>query len=323
MNPNEESPIQPMTDTQEVQNSVAQQTKEQLQVQPITDTQEMQNETPEAAKKTTPPVKNFKNWFGAPKWLAFLLDWTFTIGGIIAFLFIIRTYIFIPFTVQGPSMEPTLHDREFIYVDKFTPLIQGYKRGDVIVFTPPQERMVQTPGIMCLLYKAKNTVLLEGKINPCLVQASFVKRIIGVGGDRVEVQNGNVYITPAGGVKTKVSETFLMEENKNKTCVPARECASIFSLTSEAGKDFGIVPENSYFVLGDNRLNSSDSRAETWGSHFIEKDHISGIVRMVYLTPPAVEPGNNLFFTILRALQAVPYSFSNVRWISAENLIGL
>jgi len=267
-------------------------------------------------------IFSIKSKLPFPQWVFSIFDIITTVFLIFLFLFIIRNYIFVPFTVQGPSMESTLHDREFIYVDKFFPLINGYKRGEVIVFTPPQERLVQTPGIMCLLYKAKNVVLFEKKENPCLVQASFVKRIIGVEGDRVEVKNGNVYITPQNGQRIKVSEDFLMEENKNKTCVPAGECSSIFSLASEAGKDFGIVPPYSYFVLGDNRLNSSDSRAGTWGSPFIEADHISGAVRMVYLTPPLIPVSTSVFQTIIMALWAVPHSFSGIRWIETMNLLG-
>lgn len=283
---------------------------------------EIESEEREENEGKEPELQKQK-WFGVHPWIAFFLDWTITIGGIILLLFVIRNFIFIPFTVQGPSMEPSLHDREFIYVDKLIPLVQGeYQRGQIIVFTPPQERMVQTPGIMCLLYKAKNIIFFEHKEDPCLVQASFVKRIVGVAGDTVEVQNGNVYVTPKGGQKTKVDESFLMEENKNKTCVPAGQCSSLFSLPSEAGKSFGVVPENSYFVLGDNRLNSSDSRAGTWGSPFVEENHIAGVVRFVYLTPPIVMPSESVLTTALDALKAVPFSFSGVRWLETKDLIG-
>lgn len=255
-------------------------------------------------------------------WIASIIDWIVTLVVIGGLLVVIRMFIFIPFTVQGPSMEPNLHDREFIYVDKLSPLVSGqYYRGQVIVFTPPQERMVETPGLMCIVYKIKNIVLFEHKENPCTVQASFVKRVVGVPGDTVSVRNGNVWVTPKGGMESKVSEEFLMEENKNKTCVPAGSCASMFSLPSESGKDFGIVPENMYFVMGDNRLNSSDSRAGTWGSPFVEEDHIAGVVRIVYLTPPAITPTPSRITNIINSLFAVPFSFSGVRWISTENML--
>ena len=121
------------------------------------------------------------------------------------------------------------------------------------------------------------------------MQASFVKRIIALPGDRVEVKNGGVWVTKNGETESvKVTEEFLMDSNKRKTSVPAS--IRKFQLMSESGKDFGVVPEGKYFVLGDNRMNSSDSRAQSWDIPFITEGDITGIVRAVYLSPQPTAP---------------------------------
>lgn len=125
---------------------------------------------------------------------------------IVLALFII-TFIAQSFLVQGASMEPSLHNGERLLVDKLTYRIRPPKRGEVIVFKYPSDP-----------------------------RRKFIKRIMGLPGDQIEVRNHQLY----------VNGSALEEEYIN----------------GPTYGDFGpiVVPEGSYFVMGDNRNNSDDSR---------------------------------------------------------------
>ncbi len=83
--------------------------------------------------------------------------------------FVIQTFVAQPYKVQQQSMEHTLEPDQYVLVDKLTPRFDTYKRGDIVVFTPPED-WVQEDG------------------------TPFIKRVIGLGGDTVEIRDGNVFI---------------------------------------------------------------------------------------------------------------------------------
>ena len=179
---------------------------------------------------------------------------------------VIRSYLISPFQVSGPSMCNTLNFidgacvptgdtvGEFMLINKFSYLIGSPERGDIIVFKP------------------------EGS------EQFYIKRIIGIPGDTVEIKSDNfVYLKPKGGKEVKLNETYLNPQNYGNTRVP-RENARIFQ-----------VPENKYFVMGDNRAHSSDSRhcfnnytgcQQGSENTFITPDVISGKA-FITLWPPA------------------------------------
>lgn len=132
---------------------------------------------------------------------------------IVAFLvaWAIKSFIIQPFFIPSGSMEPTFYDGDHVLVNKFIYRFSEPKRGDVIVFKYP-------------LDKTKD----------------YIKRIIAVGGETIEVRSGDVFIN-------------------------GKEIYEPYLKSNVVGSDFGPVkiPKNKYFVLGDNRDNSSDSR--TWG----------------------------------------------------------
>ncbi len=134
---------------------------------------------------------------------------------------LIMTFVARAFTVDGPSMLPTLQDGQRLLVDRLTYRFQEPQRGDVVVFRYPA--------------------------NP---RQHFIKRIIAVPGDQVLISRGTVYVN---GVA--LEEPYI------------------------AGPMFGsfgpvIVPPDSYFVLGDNRNNSEDSRDRRVG--FVPRANIVG-----------------------------------------------
>jgi signal peptidase I len=135
------------------------------------------------------------------------------------------------FNVDGTSMEPNLHDKEFIVVDRWSYLFHPPTRGDVIVFVAP----------------------------PAPDQ-DYVKRIIGVPGDVVTINNG---VPTVNGVTIK--EAYID---------PLRMGAAF----GERPVNNMVVPANKYFVMGDNRKGSYDSRS--WG--FLPRGNIIGRAALVY-----------------------------------------
>jgi signal peptidase I len=115
------------------------------------------------------------------------------------------------YEVQSISMEPTLHEGQFLIVSKFAYRLRPPQRGDIVVLDPPDERS----------------------------QIPYIKRVIGLPGDRVEVRNGRVWIDGVALNEPYVSGPALYERT--------------FELKNDE-----------YLVLGDNRNNSSDSHV--WGT---------------------------------------------------------
>lgn len=136
---------------------------------------------------------------------------------------VIKTFFFSPFLVEGDSMLPTLQNGEFFMVDRISYRSHDPKRQDVIVFSLDEAS-----------------------------QYYYVKRVIGLPGDKIHLEKDGVYlIDPRTGVRNKISEPYLM---------PVAHASDKFlSDNNELGQDF-IVPQDKYFVLGDNREHSQDSR---------------------------------------------------------------
>jgi len=116
------------------------------------------------------------------------------------------------FVVYGPSMEPNFWDEQRLLVSKVVYKIHEPERGDVIVFHPPDMK-----------------------------RDSYIKRIIGLPGESVTIEDGEVYIHKQDGSVLLLDEPYIKE-------VPSQPFNG------------DIIPENEYFVLGDNRNSSNDSR---------------------------------------------------------------
>ncbi len=139
----------------------------------------------------------------------------------------LRVFIAEPFIVSGSSMRPTYHDREYLIIDKLSYRFSEPKRGDVIVFKYPKDP-----------------------------SQYFIKRIIGLPGEKVRIDNGHVII-----INTQYPEATLLDE----TYLPNQSVTFGNAETITLGT-------REYYVLGDNRLASSDSRV--WG--ILPYDNIVG-----------------------------------------------
>ncbi len=135
--------------------------------------------------------------------------------------FVIQNFIAQPYQVQQNSMERTLEPGQYVLVDKLTPRWDAYKRGDVVVFNPPAE-WTQDP-------------------------TPFIKRVIGLPGDRVELRDdGKVYVN---GVALDEPYTYKNAAGVNEPTLPLTDQTS------------WVVPAGELFVMGDHRQKSADSRA--------------------------------------------------------------
>ncbi len=150
---------------------------------------------------------------------------------------VLIVFIYQPVKVEGTSMMPGLTDQERIFINKYTYKLGAgsIAREDLVVFHFP--------------------------LDP---SQSYIKRVIGLPGDYVEIRDGTVY------VNSKVlDEPYVPEEYRDH-----------MSMAKE------VVPVDHYFVLGDHRSSSNDSRS--WG--FVERKEIYGKAVFVYWPPDKIGP---------------------------------
>lgn len=165
----------------------------------------------------------------------------------------IRTFLVSPFQVEGNSMTATLEDREYIIINKLSYFLGTPHRGDIVVFFPPHDDQ----------------------------KRYYVKRVIGLPGDDVVIQNGEVYVRPGGEEElVKLDESYLDERNQGKTFPQPHGGDATHPVTY-------TVPAGHYFVLGDNRTGSLDSRsfesARNLPLPYVPEDNIKGKVWLVAL----------------------------------------
>lgn len=118
-------------------------------------------------------------------------------------------FLYQPVKVEGTSMMPSLDDQERIFVNKFVYRWEPIERGDIVVFRYPRDP-----------------------------SKSYIKRVIGVAGDRIRIESGQVYVNDEAIVEDYVPLTYADDRSYPET----------------------VVPIHSYFMLGDHRSMSNDSR---------------------------------------------------------------
>ena len=142
----------------------------------------------------------------------------------------IRYFLIQPFYVKGASMEPNFYDHEYLIIDEITYRFNEPKRGDIIVFRYPR--------------------------NP---QEYFIKRIIGLPGEDIQIKDGQVFIFQGKNkISSVLEEPYLAEGIKTYGLSEARV----------------ILGEDEYYVVGDNRNSSKDSR----GFGPVNRSYVTGRV---------------------------------------------
>ena len=176
------------------------------------------------------------------------IDWFVTIVGAVAIVLAIKAWVINPYRIPSSSMEPTLHcgrpsegceagfsDR--VLANRFLYRFRDPKRGEIVVFDVPK--------------KAERE---------CNATGTFVKRVIGLPGERFEVRDGWVWIN-----NRRLDEPYVRPNRRSvgETLAPT------------------TVPNDSYIMLGDNRSHSCDSRA--WGP--VPRKNLIGKVVATYWPP--------------------------------------
>jgi signal peptidase I len=176
------------------------------------------------------------------------IEFAGSMAPVLGLVLVLRSFVIEPFQIPSSSMVPTLKVGDFIVVNKWTygirlPVIRNKiielnspERGDVMVFFPPHE------------------------------ERYFIKRVVGLPGDEIHVLNGVLYVNG-----DKMSQKVLAdEEAAPRSVVMTEDLTGVEHaiqkrlLPTRLSQNFtAVVPQGHYFMMGDNRDNSSDSRV--WG----------------------------------------------------------
>ena len=154
-------------------------------------------------------------------------DWAISILMALVIAFVIRYFIVELYLVDGPSMRPTLQSAERLVVNKFIYRFRAPERGEILVFRYPKDP-----------------------------SRDFIKRVIAVPGDTIEIKDGRVFVN-----QQLMNEPYILSKTRGD-----------YPLTT--------IPEGHIFVMGDNRNNSEDSRFADVG--FVPYELVKGKAMMVF-----------------------------------------
>ncbi|WP_336821956.1 signal peptidase I [Staphylococcus capitis] len=174
-----------------------------------------------------------------------ILEWIIAIAIGLFLSWLLSTFIFARYTVRGDSMFPSFHNSDQLVVSKISKNINTIHRGDVIIFHANSKE-------------------------------DYIKRLIGIPGDKVQYKNDKLYIN-----NKFIKEPYLKTNKKSKSTKYLTENFNVSDLKFSNKQN--TIPKNKYLVLGDNRTVSNDSRRDVG---LLSKDKVVGkvIVRIFPLS---------------------------------------
>jgi signal peptidase I len=187
-----------------------------------------------------------------------IVDGIITIASAILIAYVVQLLIVKPYRIPSESMVPTLEVNQRVLVDRVSFRFSDPERGDIVVFKPPHGADLNTCGVE----HPDNQPCPEE--TPEKSDTNFIKRVVGEPGDRLSVRGGRVYI-----------DGELQDDDAAR---PAKTCA-----TCNLEKPITIPPDH-YFMMGDNRGESADSRE--WGP--VPKKWIIGRAFATYWPPKKI-----------------------------------
>ncbi len=188
------------------------------------------------------------------KILSFLKETLDTILFVLIAVIVIRFFIGELRWIPSGSMHPTLVEGDRLFVEKLTKPVREFQRGDIIVFYPPEE------------FLKKDFLSVLSRLTGIYCKdIAFIKRIVGMPGDKLEIKSENdghfVYINDK-----RLDEPYILSKTDWTQCRDDMYCGPF------------TVPDNNYFMMGDNRGNSQDSRY--WG--FLPQNRVVGRAVFVF-----------------------------------------
>jgi len=189
---------------------------------------------------------------GLPSPIRIVVDWLVTIAGAVAIVLLVKAYVVNPYRIPSSSMEPTLHCAQpasgceasisdRVLANRFIYHLRDPRRGEIVVFQTPPAAQVK-----------------------CGAGGTFVKRIVGLPGETIEVRlrGGDGYVFIDG---RRLREPYVQKDRRG------------------AVDRFGPkkIPAGQYFMMGDNRSQSCDSRV--WGA--VPRENLIGKVFATYWPP--------------------------------------
>lgn len=167
-------------------------------------------------------------------WQGLIYEWVPTMVYALAIALVLRTYAVASFIIPSGSMKSTLLEHDLLIANKFSYKLLGQEphRGDIMIFKPPHEP-----------------------------KKDYIKRVIGLPGDTVQVKDGVVYINGEA-----LEEIYINERPINDM-------------------EPKVIPEGEYFMMGDNRNHSLDSRS--WGT--VKRNKLEGRALFIFWPPKRVQ----------------------------------
>ncbi|MBI1262354.1 MAG: signal peptidase I [Rhizobiales bacterium] len=205
-----------------------------------------------------------------------------TVGYALLIALVIRAILFQPFFIPSGSMIPTLLIGDYLFVAKYSygyskhslpfspPLFSGRimgsdpTRGDIVVFKTPSDN-----------------------------RTDFIKRLVGLPGDKIQMQDGVLYINGKAVPRVRVEDRVVQDDLGNVRRIPQyRETMpnGVTYITQDMNPDGAydntgvyVVPAGHYFMMGDNRDNSSDSRVAS-GVGYVPAENLVGKAEIIFFS---------------------------------------
>jgi signal peptidase I len=211
----------------------------------------------------------------------------------------IRTFFYEPFSIPSASMVPTLLVGDYLFVSKFSygysryslplglPLFSGRiffsepHRGDVAVFKLPCD------------YPQLDPTSAAAQRASCDPSTDYIKRIVGLPGDKIQMKDGVLYINDQPAKRDRLAPYFYTEHDHTMTftqyieTLPGGYRHNIIKVSDDQpfdNTDVLTVPPDHYFMMGDNRDDSADSRDPTSGVGFVPAENLVGRAQFIFFS---------------------------------------
>jgi signal peptidase I len=223
--------------------------------------------TPVAAVASEPAEAGTESAGQAAK-PSLVIDYARSFFPVLLLVLVLRSFLFEPFRIPSVSLEPTLLVGDFILVNKYDYGIRLPVLGKEII-------PVGTP-------QRGDIMVFRYPLNP---NVDFIKRVVGVPGDHITYENKTVYVNGEPAVQTHMGvedapDRFMPRELKEENLFGVKHAIYLRDDVASDNLNDIVVPPHHYFMVGDNRDESSDSR--TWG--YVPEDNIVGKAFLIWFS---------------------------------------